>query len=131
MIHVKYKLDKSKNHGIGFFADEDIRKGTVIYTASPELDLNITNDVFESLNQKEKDEILYWGFWIEKDKVWHVDFDVSKFINHSFTANTTQDFTHPDAYLIASREIKQGEEFTQNYLEFETENDLKRRGISI
>jgi SET domain-containing protein len=131
MIHIKYKLDTSTLHGIGFFADEDIKKGVVIYTASPKLDLNITNDIFESLDQKEKDEILYWGFWIETDKVWHVDFDNSKFINHSFSANTTQDFTHPDAYLVASRDIQRGEEFTQNYLEFETENDLKRRGITF
>ena len=131
MLHIKYKLDKSNKHGIGIFADQDIKQGDVIYTASPLLDLNISNETFERLSQTEKDEVRYWGFWIESDKVWHVDFDMSKFINHSFEANTTQDFSHSEAYLVAARDIQNGEELTQNYLEFESEGDLKKRGIVI
>lgn len=131
MLHIQYKLGPSTHHGIGLIADQDIFKGDIIYTASPKLDLNISSEVFESLDQKEKDEICYWGFWIEKDKVWHVDFDMSKFLNHSFSANTTQDFSKPDAYLVATRDIKKGEELTQNYLEFESKDDLKRRGIAV
>lgn len=129
MIHIKYRLDKSEKHGIGLFADQDIKKGELIYTASPTLDLNITKEQFESLNESEQREMKYWGFWIEKDKVWHVDFDVSKFINHSTEATVTQDTTKDDAYLIATRDIKAGEELTQNYLEFESEEVLKSRGI--
>lgn len=130
LIHIKYKLKSSDTHGIGFFADQDIKMGGVIHTASPELDLNISNDIFESLSKSEKDEILYWGFWIENEKVWHVDFDNSKFLNHSIEKiNVTQDFSHPEAYLIATRDIGKGEELLQNYLEFETLGDLKRRGI--
>lgn len=131
MIHIKYKLKSSDTHGIGFFTDQDIKIGALIYTASPKLDLNISNETFESLSQNEKDEILYWGFWIENQKVWHVDFDSSKFLNHSSNGNVTQDFTNPDAYLTATRDIKSGEELTQNYLEFETAEDLARRGISF
>ena len=63
--------------------------------------------------------------------MWHVDFDMSKFINHSFQANISQDATKTDAYLIAVRDIKKGEELTQNYLEFETESDLLERGITL
>lgn len=131
MLHIKYRLDKSHKHGIGLFADQDIRKGEVIYTSSPLLDLNISNDTFEKLTQAEKDEIRYWGFWIESQKVWHVDFDMSKFLNDSFDANTSQDFEHEDAYLLATRGIQKGEELTQHYLEFESEEDLKRRGIDL
>lgn len=129
MLHIKYKLDKSNKHGIGLFADQDIKKGTVIYTASPLLDLNISNETFEKLTQIEKEEIRYWGFWIETQKVWHVDFDMSKFINHSLEATVTQDSDYEDAYLVATRDIKNGEELTQNYLEFESEEDLRNRGI--
>jgi hypothetical protein len=131
MIHIKYKLDKSTIHGIGVFAEQDIQKGDIIFTASPVLDVNIAQDQFNLLKEAEKLEVKYWGFWMESEKVWHVDFDHIHFINHSFKANTTQDFYHPEAYLIASRDIKQGEELTQNYLEFETKEDLKRRGIPI
>ncbi len=131
MIHIKYKLHESGVHGIGLFTDEDIKKGQVIYTASPLLDVNFTKEQFDSLDEREKQEIKWWGFWDEPNNVWHVDFDVSKFINHSSQPTLTQDSSHKDAYLVASRDIKLGEELTQNYLEFESEEDLKSRGIKL
>lgn len=130
MIHIKHKVDISSLHGLGLFTLEDVPGGGVVYTASPKLDLNLPIEKFDSLDQKEKDEIMYWGFKIESQGVWHVDFDMSKFINHSQDSNVTQDFSKEDAYLTAKRDIKAGEELTQNYLEFETKEDLKRRGLS-
>jgi SET domain-containing protein len=131
MIHIKYKLKPSGFHGIGLFADQEIKKGELIYTASPLLDLNITQEQFDSLHQIEKDEILWWGFYNKPSQKWHVDFDVSKFINHSKKATVTQDENHDEAYLVATCDIKAGDELTQNYLEFESEDDLKRRGIIV
>lgn len=130
MIHIAYKLKSSDLHGVGLFANENIKQGQLVYTASPLLDLNITQEQFASLNQKEKDEILWWGFFDQPSQMWHVDFDVSKFINHSYNATVTQDQNHDEAYLIASRDIQSGEELTQNYLEFESEEELKRRDIA-
>jgi len=129
MIHINYKLDKSNKHGIGLFANEDLRKGQLVYTASPILDVNITQEQFDSLTDREKEEFRWWGFFDESLQRWHVDFDVSKFINHSIEGTLTQGENHKEAYLITTRDIKKGEELTQNYLEFESEEDLKRRGI--
>ena len=129
MIHIDYKLDKSNKHGVGLFAEQDIKKGEVIYTASPLLDLNITQEQFDSLKEKEKQEVLWWGFFDESSQKRHVDFDVSKFINHSYDATVTQDGSHETAYLVATRDVSVGEELTQNYLEFESKEDLERRGI--
>lgn len=131
MIHIDYKLKPSNLHGIGLFAGQPIKKGSVVYTASPLLDLNITQEQFDSLDQKEKDEIIWWGFFDEPSQMWHVDFDVSKFINHSPNATLTQATDHDEAYLIAARDIQSGEELTQNYLEFESPEYLSRRGITI
>lgn len=131
MMHIKYKLDKSKLHGIGLFTDEDLRKGQLVYTASPLLDINITQEKFYSLDKREKREIKYWGFWDKPNNVWHVDFDNSKFINHSSGPTLTQDHKYKDAYLVATRNIKAGEELTQNYLEFESKEDLRKRGIKV
>lgn len=131
MMHVKYQLQASLLHGIGLFTAEDIKKGQLIYTASPLLDLNLPLEEFDSLKDNEKKEIQWWGFYIEAEKVWHVDFDVSKFINHSFDPTLMQDLRHRDAYLVATKELKKGEELTQNYLEFESIEDLKKRGIEI
>lgn len=129
MIHFKYKLKSSKLHGIGLFSDQNIRKDDVLYTASPQLDLNITQQQCDSLSQSEKDEVMWWGFFDERSQMWHVDFDVSKFINHSYEANVTQDESRDQAYLVAARDINIDEELTQNYLEFEGQDDLSRRGI--
>jgi len=131
MIHIEYKLKASEVHGIGFFTDEDLVKGQLIYTASTLLDVNISQVEFSSLDPKEQYEVLYWGFWDKSNNVWHVDFDNSKFINHSYKATLTQDEEHGDAYLVATRDIKKGEELTQNYLEFESVDDLAKRGISL
>ena len=131
MIYIKYRLDKSKFHGIGLFTDEDLKKGQLVYTASPLLDVNITREQIDQLDEKEKREIEYWGFWDEPNNLWHVDFDVSKFINHSYEPTLTQDQNHQDAYLITTKNLKAGEELTQNYLEFETEEDLIKRGIQV
>jgi len=129
MIHIAYKLKESPLHGIGLFADEDLTAGQLVYTASPLLDVNITQEQFDSLTDREKEEFHWWGFFDELSQRWHVDFDVSKFINHSPEGTVTQDTNHVEAYLVTTQDMKKGEELTQNYLEFETEEDLKRRGI--
>ena len=128
-MHVSYKLDTSPLHGIGLFAGEDISKGKIVYTASPILDVNISQEQFDSLNEKERQEVRWWGFFDEPNKKWHVDFDMSRVVNHSYSSTITQDPQHSEAYLIAARDIKKGEELTQNYLEFETAEDLKKRGV--
>ena len=120
MIHIKYKLDKSEKHGVGLFSDENLKAGQLVYTASPVLDVDITQDQFDSLNDAEKREIEWWGFFDEPSQKWHVDFDVTKFINHSYNPTVTQDSEHEEAYLMTTRDIKVGEELTQNYLEFES-----------
>jgi hypothetical protein len=129
MIHIRYKLDRSGKHGIGLFAAEDLKEGQLVYTASPLLDVNLTQEEFDSLSDCEKEEVRWWGFFDESAQRWHVDFDVSKFINHSREGTVTQDKNHDKAYLVTTRDIRKGEELTQNYLEFESEDDLKRRGI--
>ena len=129
MLHIRYKLDSSGLHGLGLFAYEDMKKGQLIYTASPLLDVDITPEQFDSLSEAEQHEIRWWGFFMPEEKIWHVDFDVSKFINHSYEPTVTQDTTRKEAYLVATRDVHAGEELTQNYLEFESAEDLKARGI--
>jgi len=129
MIHIKYKLDKSDKHGVGLFTDEDLKKGQLVYTASPLLDIDITREQFDSLSHAEKKEVEWWGFFDEPSQKWHVDFDVSKFINHSYNPTVTQNPNHDEAYLITTRDLKTGEELTQNYLDFESKENLRKRGI--
>src|SRR5690349_16007782 len=73
MIHIKYKIDKSAIHGVGFFTLQDLKKGDLIFTASPGLDVNITQEQFDALNESEQREVRYWGFFDQPTKKWHVD----------------------------------------------------------
>jgi hypothetical protein len=58
MIHIKYRLKVSDLHGIGLFADQEIKKGELIYTASPLLDLNITQEQFDSPSKRKRRNIM-------------------------------------------------------------------------
>ena len=104
-------------------------QGELIAKASPKLELEIKPSIFKKLEEKEKQEILYWGYFDEDKRRYCVDFDNTKFINHSKDGNITQEHGHHSMYLIAKRDIKVGEELTQNYLEFESKEDFEKRGI--
>ncbi len=111
--------------------ESGVKYNQLVYTASPLLDLNITQKEFDSLTESEQNEILWWGFFDKPSQKWHVDFDVSKFINHSSDGTLTQDNSTDAVYLVTTLEIKKGEELTQNHLEFENKEDLQRRGMNI
>jgi uncharacterized protein len=130
MIYIKYMLKSSPLHGVGLFSDQSIKKGDLILTASPLLDVDITQEEFDSLNQSERDEVQWWGYFDQPSQIWHVDFDVSRFINHSYDATVMQAEHDGEPCLVAARDVKAGEELTQNYLELETPEDLARRGIA-
>lgn len=129
MILIEYEIRNSKIHGAGMFTKQNIKKGELIAKSSPELDVDITEEIFNTLREKEKSELLYWGFYDKSQNVYHCDFDNTKFINHSINGNITQDQRYQDMYLIAKRDIDAREELTQNYLEFESKEDLLNRGI--
>ncbi len=116
MIHIQYKIDSSKTHGIGLFTAQDIKAGDLIYTPSPLLDVDITPEEFESLSEAEQKEVQYYGYFNKKKNEWHVAFDAIRVLNHGEegTANVTQD---EDMVMTALRDISSGEELLQNYEE--------------
>ncbi|MFA6513834.1 MAG: SET domain-containing protein [Patescibacteria group bacterium] len=116
MMHIAYKIQSSKTHGIGLFAGQDIKSGDLIYTPSPLLDTDITPEEFESLAPSEKREVMYYGYFNKKTNRWHVAFDAIRILNHGAgnIANVTQD---EDMIMTAKRAIFKEEELLQDYLE--------------
>jgi SET domain-containing protein len=114
MIHIKYKIKESKTHGIGLFADHDIKAGDFIYTPSPLLDVDITQDQFDGLTSAEKKEVMYYGYFNKKTNKWHVAFDAIRILNHGAgeDSNVTQD---ENMVMTAKRDIPKGEELLQDY----------------
>jgi SET domain-containing protein len=121
MLLIKSTVKTSQIHGLGLFADQDISKGTVIWKFSPKLDLEINPADFDRLDQREKNYINFYGFRSKKTDNYHLSFDNVKFINHAKEGNITVDKTIDDVEypLVASRDIKAGEEILQDYFEFD------------
>ncbi len=127
MIHINYKIKISNTHGIGLFTDQDIAKGDLIYTPTPILDVDLTQEQFDGLTSEEQREVRYYGYFNKKTSRWHVAYDAIRILNHGpkGIANVTQD---EDMVMTALRDISQGEEILQDYSEiFSSEDEHFKR----
>jgi len=123
MFHVKIKLKESPIHRIGLFTDQTIFKGEKIYTANPKLDLVLSQEEFTKLPEDERKTIKHYGYLDKNDKKWHLSFEDIRFCNNNIKGNLTLKGNS----TVAKRDIKKGEELTQNYEEIEElENNKKR-----
>jgi SET domain-containing protein len=126
MLLIKATVRQSHIHNLGLFSDEDIPKGTKVWQFSPGLDLEVDPDIFEKMDQREKEIFLFYGFHSKKTGKYHLSFDNIRFMNHAQNGNITVDKTAEDVEypLIANRDIQAGEELTQNYFEFDEAHQL-------
>ncbi len=116
-------------HGIGVFAEEDIPENFCIVEASPLLDINLSEEQFFKLTKEEQSEIKHHGHFDKVLNKWHVDFDMTRFANHSNRPNCEQKYNTHGYYIVTIRNIKNGEEITINYNDFELEHTRNERGI--
>ena len=119
MFHIKTKLKISRLHGIGLFADENILKGQKVYTENPTLDLFLSDEELSKLPANEKAIIQHYGYFDRRKNKWHLSFDDIRFCNHSPDGNITLQ----NGVSVAKKDIKAGEELTQDYSEFEKLGD--------
>ncbi len=121
MLKVKTEVRPSDIHGLGLFVLENVEKGQVVHQESPLLDLALDVETFSILDSEEKSFIEHYGWFDQDDGKYHLNFDHSRFINHSSSANLTFDVSKKAD--VAKRDINAGEELTVDYKEFE-ETDL-------
>ena len=115
MFYVKTKLKESKIHGIGLFADQDIKKNAPVYTTNESLNLRLSEKEFSRLPEDEKSTIRHYGYFDNNNNTWNLCFDNIRFCNHSVEGNIAL----REGKVVALRDIKNGEELTQNYGDFE------------
>ena len=113
MLLVKTYLDKSPIHGIGVFAGQFIRKGTKIWRFVEGFDRCYTPKEFARLPRPARDYLKSYGYRADGEVLFTVDND--HYINHSDDANTQW----RNGYSVATRDIRKGEEITNNYREFD------------
>jgi len=111
MLLVKTYLDKSPIHGVGVFANELIKKGTVIWQFDPRIDIIMTPEQVDKLPDTAKRFILRmaipYPFWVDN---YCIAVDNINYMNHSDDPNVSD--TVPS---IALQDIEQGTELTNNY----------------
>lgn len=131
MFKIRYKLGPSKIHGTGVFADENISRGLVAWEPEPP-SREITQREFDRMGQAEKASVLFYGFKSKNTGKYVFSEGDVHFLNHSKNGNVTEEIApnKGEGVLIAKRDIKSGEEITQDYREFESEKDITKRGIS-
>ena len=113
MLLVKTYLDRSPIHGLGVFADEFIRKGSKVWRFVESFDRVYSPQQFAKLPKPARDYIRNYGYRVDGEVLLTIDHD--HHMNHSEDANTHWHNGH----IVASRNIRKGEEITNNYRLFD------------
>ena len=113
LLLVKTYVDKSSIHGHGVFAAEFIRKETKIWRFVEGFDRFYSPKEFARLPKPARDYIKSYGYRVDGEILFTVDND--HYINHSDDPNTYL----KNGYAIACRDIRKGEEITNDYREFD------------
>jgi SET domain-containing protein len=113
MLLVKTYLGKSRIHGIGVFADQFIRKDAKMWRFVYGFDRYYTRKRLAKLPKPAKDYIRLHGYQWGNEILLSMDYDT--FMNHSENPNT---YFH-NGYVLARRNIRKGEEITNDYRAFE------------
>ena len=115
MLLVKTFLAPSRIHGIGLFATERIRAGTVVWRLHPAIDLELTDDELEALAEPAREQLRKYTYTDLVRKKLVLCGDDARFFNHEDAPNCLD---YPDAEggkTVAARDIEAGEELTSDY----------------
>lgn len=119
MLKVRTYLDRSRVHGIGLFADEDIPQGKIIWEFHPHVDLVYSSQEWDELQKGAAPESfcqLEKYSYKEKGK-FYICLDNAQFMNHHPLLNNIANDSERDVMFALCR-IRKGEELLCNYLEF-------------
>jgi SET domain-containing protein len=118
---IKNYLAKSKIHGLGLFADENIKKGRIIWKFNPFIDILIPKKAMNQLPRVAQEFIMEYGWLSKISENYLICSDNDRFINHSSNPNLNiiVDEKEPEVMSIANRDISKGEEITVNYKDFD------------
>ena len=120
MIHPKTELKFiSDQVGYGVFATEDIAEGTIVYVKDS-LELVISQTEY-LLHTTEMKEVIEKYSYIDEHGNRIISWDFAKYVNHCCNCNT---MSTGYGFEIAIREIKKGEQITDEYGIFNLEEEM-------
>ncbi|MFH1648978.1 MAG: SET domain-containing protein-lysine N-methyltransferase [Candidatus Woesearchaeota archaeon] len=118
----KVIVEKSRIHATGVYADQDIKKGQRVIEYVGD---RITKEESEIRSERIFDEAMkdpdangrVYIFTLDEthDIDGSPDYNRAKYINHSCSPNCEADIIEGRIWILATKDIKQGEELTYNY----------------
>lgn len=129
MIMVKTKVKESTipNAGLGLFADEFIKKGTVTWRYCPNFDQILYEDDLLRMSEAARIQFLKYAYKNKNTGHYVLCGDDESFINHSTEPNILEGELENEleTFSIAARDIEAGEELFCNYFDFDTNAEMK------
>ncbi len=118
---VKTILKESPIHGIGLFAAEDIKAGTKIWEFTKGFDQRFTREEILSFPDLLQIYMYKYCWRSKKSLLYCLASDNGKYFNHSENQNSESCYedSQEEICTYAIKDIKTGEEITDNYNSFE------------
>jgi SET domain-containing protein len=111
MLLIKARVRPSSIHGLGLFACEYIRAGTVIWRYVPGFDVAIPEDHLDQLPPPAREQVLHYACYEPQHRRYLLSSDDDRFSNHADDPNTRL----CDDEMLAVRDIHIDEEITCDY----------------
>ncbi|HXH30621.1 MAG TPA: SET domain-containing protein [Bacteriovoracaceae bacterium] len=123
MMLVRSSVKYSSIHGLGCFADQDIKKGELVWKLNPRIDLEFDLKTIETFPEITRDFLKMYSYGQESgaSKTYILCGDHARHMNHSKSPNLSEE----NGCNIAVRDIKAGEELTCDYTLFDADSDSK------
>ena len=131
MYMVSAEIKKSSIDGKGVFAKRDIKKDSIVWQYADGHDRKMAVNDFDNLDDATKNSLRRVAYLSPTSGMWVIPpkNDPACYTNHSpDDYNTTAKLdpkTSDEPIFVANRDIKSGEEITNNYLEFDNNTKPK------
>jgi hypothetical protein len=132
MYKVPVEVRESDIDGKGVFAKSDIKKHVIVWQYIGGYDKKMTQYQFDSLEESTKTELQRIAYLSPTTNLWVMppEDDPACYTNHDpegFNTSVVFDKDVSDEPIfVANRDIEQGEEITNNYLEFDKNSAIRK-----
>jgi SET domain-containing protein len=131
MLRINTFLDRSPIHGIGLFASQNIKTGTLVWEFNHAVDLAYSpeqwNSLKECLSSESFGNLLQRSY--KEEGFIYICMDNAQFMNHSKTRSNVFHKGTSKRRMYALRDIPAGEELLCNYLSYSDPDDYHVRKI--